>query len=178
MAGRRRAVRLFAYPGPHKTLCSMFIRHNVHIPWSIESCRPQLLGAPRHWLPEPITPLAGDRSFEMPVGPGAPAVISKRVELTVGEVAQTGDWLTIPVAWRATGPSELFPTFEGDLKLEPVDRAACRLEISGNYQPPLGTLGREIDAAVMHNVAEGTIRNFVEKVAARVSTLAAASPAV
>ncbi|MBO0686443.1 MAG: hypothetical protein J2P45_25120, partial [Candidatus Dormibacteraeota bacterium] len=152
----------------------MFYRHSVHIPWSIEGCRAQLLEEPQHWLPEPVAQLAGDRSFEMPVGPGAPAaLISKRVELDVGPVAQTGDWLTIPVSWRATGPSELFPTFDGELRLEPVDRAACRLEISGNYEPPLGPVGREIDAALMHNVAQGTIRNFVEKVAARVSNLAA-----
>ena len=37
------------------------------------------------------------------------------------------DWLSIPLAWRATGPSQLFPIVMGVLKLEPVDPGASRL---------------------------------------------------
>ena len=49
--------------------------------------------------------------------------------------------------------------------------------MGGSYQPPLGALGREIDEAIMHNVAGATIKDFVESVAARLSELASNGPA-
>jgi hypothetical protein len=151
----------------------MFLRHSVHINQSIESCRQQLREPPGSWLPGPVTPLSQEGHFEVPVGLGGPApLISKKVELTVGQAVASGDWLTIPVSWRATGPSHLFPVLDGELRLEPVDPAVSRLMLSGTYRPPFGTLGREIDAAVLHSVAEATVKSFAEGVAARVSELA------
>ena len=54
----------------------------------------------------------------------------------------------------------------------PIGPGVSRLTLSGTYGAPLGALGREIDTAVLHRVAEATIRNFAEGIAARVSKLA------
>jgi len=152
---------------------SMFLRHSVHIEQSADRCREQLLERPRRWLPGSVHLMSHEGPFEAPAGISGPTTsISERVGLTVGPVIVADDWLTIPLAWRATGPDQLFPILIGELKLEPVDPGASRLTLSGTYRPPFGSTGREIDAAVMHHVAEATIRNFAEGVAARVSELA------
>src|SRR5205809_5871267 len=107
---------------------SMFLRHSVHIEQSAERCREQLLERPQRWVPGSVDLIGEEGPFEVPVGIGGPATsISKRVGLTVGPAIVAGDWLTIPLAWRATGPSELFPILIGELRLEPVDPGVSRL---------------------------------------------------
>lgn len=155
------------------TLRAMFIRHDVHVDQSAYRCRRELLEPAERWLPASVTRVAGERRFLARVGfDAAAARISKQVELTIGPPTMEGDWLVIPLAWRATGPSQLFPVLDGKLAVQPGGPHSSRLSISGTYQPPLGALGREVDGAMLHNVAEATIKDFVEGVAARISELA------
>jgi hypothetical protein len=39
-----------------------------------------------------------------------------------------------------------------------------RLTLSGMYEPPLGKVGELVDAAVMHNVADATVRELTESI--------------
>jgi hypothetical protein len=48
-----------------------------------------------------------------------------------------------------------------------VDRDVTRLTVSGMYEPPLGRVGRQLDAAVMHKVAEATVQELAESIAKR-----------
>jgi hypothetical protein len=156
----------------------MFIRHDVHVDQSANSCRRELLEPPERWLPAAVTGVSGERRFLARVGFSAPASrISKQVELTIGAPEEQGDWLVVPLAWRATGPGQLFPVLDGKLTIQPLGPHSSKLSLSGTYEPPLGAVGREIDQAVLHGVAEATIRDFVESVAARLSELAASRPA-
>jgi len=156
----------------------MYIRHDVHVTQPAHSVRRELLGPPERWLPASVAEAIGERHYLARVGFSAPAArISKRVEVTLGQPVVTGQWLVIPIAWRATGPSQLFPVLDGKLTVEPLGTHSSKLWLGGSYQPPLGALGREMDGAVMHNVAEATIRDFVEGVAARLSELASNRPA-
>ncbi|HZD75078.1 MAG TPA: hypothetical protein VE776_14525, partial [Actinomycetota bacterium] len=41
-----------------------------------------------------------------------------------------------------------------------------QLAISGRYDPPLGTVGRTIDRIALHRIAEATIKDFLDRVAA------------
>ncbi len=156
----------------------MYIRHDVHVDHPAHNVRWELLGAPEQWLPASVSTSIGDRRFLARVGFSTAAPrISKQVELSVGDPAIAGDWLVIPVAWHATGPGQLFPTLEGKLTVQPLGPHSCTLWLGGTYQPPLGAPGREIDKAVLHNVAEATIQDFVDGVAARLSELPANRPA-
>ena len=156
----------------------MYIRHDVNVDQPLHSVRRELLEPPEWWLPPSVTePIAG-RQYLARLGFGSPAArISKQVEVTLGQPEVAGHWLVIPVAWRAPGPSQLFPVLDAKLTVEPLGTHSSKLWLGGSYQPPLGALGREIDAAVMHNVAEATIKEFVESVAARLSELASNRPA-
>jgi hypothetical protein len=149
---------------------SMFISHSVHIDRPAGELGRELRQWPPRWLPDTIGGPTGGRSFEARVGfDAAGARIGKKVELTVGEPSEEGDWVTIPLAWQATGPSGLFPVLDARLRVEPIGVGASRLSLAGNYQPPLGSLGREIDGTVLHGVAEATLRDFLEGVAGRLS---------
>lgn len=156
----------------------MFIRHDVHVDQSAYNCRRELLEPPERWLPASVTKVPGEHRFLARVGFSAAAArISKQVELSIGPPAEEGDWLVIPVGWRATGPTQLFPVLDGKIAIQPLGPHSSKLSLSGTYQPPLGALGREIDEAMLHNVADATIRDFIEGVAARLSELAANRPA-
>ncbi len=156
----------------------MYIRHDVPIDHPAHSVRRELLEPPERWLPPSMTSPIGDRRYLASVGfRVAVARISKQVELTVGEPEAPGDWLVVPVAWRATGPSQLFPVLDGKLTVQPQGPRSSLLWLGATYQPPLGAIGREMNDVAMHNVADATIKDFVESVAARLSELAASRPA-
>jgi hypothetical protein len=80
---------------------------------------------------------------------------------------KTSTWTVIPLTWKATFPEKLFPEMTGKIELSPSDPDVTRLTVSGMYQPPLGSLGRQLDQALMHNVAEATVKELAESIAAR-----------
>lgn len=70
------------------------------------------------------------------------------------------------VSWKpaADGP---YPDFEGTLTLRGSSEADTSiLEISGDYQPPLGVAGRAFDAALGSRIASATARDLLEDFAA------------
>ena len=156
----------------------MYIRYDVHIDQPAHSVRREMLEPPERWLPPSFAEPIGERHYLVRVGFSAPAIrISKKVDLTLGAPRVAGQWLEVPITWRATGPGELFPVLDGKPTVQPLGPHSSTLWFGGTYQPPLGALGRQIDEVVMHNVAEATIKDFVESAAARLSELAAKRPA-
>jgi len=138
----------------------MYIQHSVHIQRPIGECTEVLERGSRTWFPR----LRPDQKSE--VGLRVAGVsLRKRVTVELGEPEKQGDWTNLPISWKATFPERLFPVLTGHLELVPVDKDETRLTISGMYQPPLGRLGGVIDDAVMHNVAEATVRELAEEIA-------------
>jgi hypothetical protein len=156
----------------------MYIRHDVPVDQPAHDVRRELLESPERWLPASVASPLGDRRYLIRVGFSAGAArISKRVELTLGQPEHQGDWLVVPVAWRASGASQLFPVLDGKLTVQPLGPHSSVVWLGATYQPPLGALGHEIDDAALHNVASATIEDFVQGVATRLSELAAGHPA-
>lgn len=80
--------------------------------------------------------------------------------------------------WEATGPAGgLFPVLDGDSTLTPAGEDAARLALAGVYRPPLGRLGASLDRAVLHRVADATIRALLRAVADAVTSPAVAPAA-
>jgi hypothetical protein len=156
----------------------MYIRHDAPIDQPPHRVRQALLGPPERWLPPSVQSPLEERRYLARVGFSAGrAKISKQVELALGEPEEQGRWLVIPVAWRATGPGQLFPALDGRLTVQPLRRRSSTIWMGATYRPPLGALGRELDEALLHNAAEATVRDFVEGVATRLSELATRRPA-
>lgn len=47
--------------------------------------------------------------------------------------------------------------------------ATTQLGLSASYEPPLGLVGKIANRALLHRVAEITVKEFVEKIAARLT---------
>ena len=93
--------------------------------------------------------------------------VRKRVVVEIGEPVKTSTWAVVPLTWQATFPQKLFPVMTGKVELAPADKEVTRLTVSGMYEPPLGKLGEQLDEALMHNVAEATVKELAESIARR-----------
>jgi hypothetical protein len=102
-----------------------------------------------------------------PVGiPG----LSKLVRIQARDLASTEGSVGLAIRWEATGPGGgLFPVLDADIRLTRAGERATVLAMSGVYRPPLGALGQALDRAILHRVADVTIRDFVAQVAARIA---------
>lgn len=100
------------------------------------------------------------------VGP-TPAVARKvRLEIGLAEIHAGG--LVYPLRWTVSGAAILFPELEADLWLTKLGSQKTRLTLKGTYQPPLGPLGRLADRALLGRVAEATVADWMERLAAAV----------
>lgn len=100
------------------------------------------------------------------VGP-TPAVARRvRLEIRVGEIHTGG--LVFPVHWTVDGAAGLFPELEADLWLTKVGSQKTRMTLKGTYAPPLGPLGRLADRTLLGRVAEATVADWMERLAAAV----------
>jgi len=140
----------------------MYIQHSVHIDHPVKACSEALMEGPPKWFPR----LGGKNVAKVGVHvAGVP--LRKRVTVELGEPVKTSTWTVIPITWKATFPEKLFPVMTGRIELAPVDQEVTRLTVSGMYQPPFGKLGEQIDEALMHSVAEGTVKELAESIASR-----------
>lgn len=93
-------------------------------------------------------------------------LLAKAVHLAVGDPIEGSRHITIPVTWTATGTPGLFPRLDADLVLAPIGPNTCQVSLRGNYEPPLGAVGKALDRAVFHRIAEASVKGFVDRVSA------------
>lgn len=96
-------------------------------------------------------------------------VVAKTVNLQVGSaIRQNDEEVVVPLRWEATGVPGLFPTMEADLIFASVGPWITQITFRGSYKPPLEGLGEAIDKALLHRVAEATVKHFVDRVGAAI----------
>jgi len=138
----------------------MYVQHSVHIDRPVDECVQLLERGPRTWFPRLQADGKSDVGLRV-----AGVTIRKRVTVELGEPENRGEWTNVPVSWKATFPERLFPVLQGSLEVVPVEKQVTRLTVSGMYEPPLGRVGALIDDAVMHSVADATVRELTESIA-------------
>ena len=143
----------------------MFVKHVVHLDHPVKEVSEALMEGPQRWFPG--MKKKGVASVGLHVA-GLP--VRKRVAVEIGSPVKTSTWAVVPLTWTATGPEGLFPKMTGKIEVAPTSKDETRLTVSGMYEPPLGRLGGQLDEAVMHNIAEGTVRELAEQIAARLET--------
>lgn len=150
----------------------MFIRYFVDIPRPKAEVEAELLGAPSSWSAGPARDAeASGRRLLTDVGFGPPgARIDKQVELEFGEPIHAPAKTVLPMAWRPAGLEALFPRLDADIELGELGPERTQLSISARYTPPLGAVGRALDRALLHRVAEATVRDFLDRVALTLGT--------
>jgi hypothetical protein len=138
----------------------MHVQHSVHIQRPIKQVSEALLTSPSRWFPKSV----GIHLAGVPV--------RKRVNVEFGEPVRTSTWAVIPISWKPTFGRKLLPVMNGKVDVSPVSQEETRLTVSGMYEPPLGKLGEQLDEVLMHNVAEGTVKELAELIASRLEVSA------
>jgi len=104
------------------------------------------------------------------MGPrGERSPVAKKVLLTIGDAVESTDARRIPLTWEATGTPGLFPKMDAELVISRVGDDLTQVKIQGHYDPPLGSVGRLIDKAFLHRIAEASTKEFVDQIVAELS---------
>jgi hypothetical protein len=90
--------------------------------------------------------------------------VGKEVQIELGTALRIPSKTILPLTWTATGPARLFPSLDADLEIAPLGRNRTQLSISARYRPPFGPVGRVLDRALLHRVAEATLKDFLDRV--------------
>jgi hypothetical protein len=147
----------------------MFVRYFVDIPVPTDTAQRLLEGRPEAWLPELAERAdATGAAYLTEVGFGEGVRrVGRRVTVRVHPGQDVGEAWVLPIAWEAVGPGGLFPTLEADIEVAALGPARTHLSLSGRYRPPGGMMGRIADRALFHRVAEATVKDFLDRLAAR-----------
>jgi len=154
----------------------MFIRYYLDLAVPFEDVERALLDEPATWVPGiALDAEAGGQRLLAEVGFDVDASrrVDKEVEIEIGEPYVIPTKTMLPIAWRATAAERIFPQLEADIEIAALGAGRTQLSISARYRPPLGPVGRALDKAMLHRVAEATVKDFLDRVgegiAARVS---------
>jgi hypothetical protein len=142
----------------------MYVQHSVHIERPVSECALALERSPRTWFPR----LRSDHATEVGLRVAGISV-RKSVSIDLGAPEKKGEWVSVPVEWRATFPEKLFPVLVGKIELSPAGKRETRLTVSGMYEAPLGKMGALVDEAIMHSVAQATVKELTQAIATQLS---------
>jgi hypothetical protein len=88
----------------------------------------------------------------------------KSIEETIPD-PMSGPVTTLRVEWEAATMPGLFPLMKADISIYPLTSTETQLDFWGLYEPPLGPLGKALNAIVGHRIAEASVHRFVGDVA-------------
>ena len=143
----------------------MFARYFVELPMEPERVERALMHDPERWVPG-LAQEANHRGDALlaEVGFGEDVRLARQVAIEFGPPVRTASKTVLPLRWEATGATGLFPALEADLEVAPLGPHRTQLAMSARYVPPLGSLGKMIDRALMSRVAEATLKDFLDQV--------------
>lgn len=88
----------------------------------------------------------------------------KRIEEKAGK-SGASPVTRLVLEWEAAKMPRLFPLMKGELFIYPLTSTETQLDFSGVYKPPLGAVGKTMNAIVGHRIAEASVHRFVDDVA-------------
>jgi hypothetical protein len=145
---------------------ALFIEDFVDVPCPQDRVR-RRIGTDDAWLAELANSAsaAGDAMLTR-IGPSwAAGVLTRTVQIRLGVVHERGSTTVVPISWASAAHKGLFPVLTGDLEITPLGADCCRVGLSASYRTPFGQLGRSLDRAVLHHVAQSTVRSFLDTIA-------------
>jgi hypothetical protein len=155
----------------------MFVRYFLEIELPFDKVEGALLQSPRAWMPGVAADaeMRGERLLAE-VGFGGPGHrLGRKVEVEVGEVIRFPSKTVLPISWRAVAAEALFPSLEADIEVAALGATRTQLSVSARYRPPFGLVGRIVDRALLHRVAEATLKDFLDQVGQALQDIARAS---
>jgi hypothetical protein len=147
----------------------MFVQYYTHVPVSMSTVEARIEEVRAHFEDWAGVAYRDGEELHATVGPGAGGYAKKvRLEIGLAEIRRSG--VVYPIQWTAVGAKGLFPRLTADLILSHVGEEKTKLSLQGTYEPPLGMVGRAVDRTLLRNVAESTVQDWVDRVAAAVSS--------
>lgn len=125
----------------------------------------RLRSGPENWVPGFALDgerISGELAYEQ-----AGTRVRRRISLRLGPIQRFAYGLTIQIGWRGARHAQLYPELEGHLRLERRQPSGSSLRLDARYTPPAGKVGATVDRALMHRVAESSVREFLAGVAER-----------
>jgi hypothetical protein len=149
----------------------MFVRSFLELPFPSDQVEAALLSSPWDWIPGLIEDASRQGEVLLAeVGFDTPGRrIQKKVELEIAEPVRLGFSTLLPITWRASGLTALFPVMEADVEIAGLGASRTQLSLNGRYSPPLSVVGQAVDRVLLHRVAEATTKDFLERVARRLT---------
>lgn len=68
--------------------------------------------------------------------------------------------------WEAATMPRLFPFMKAEISIYPLTATETQLDFLGVYEPPLGVVGKAVNAVIGHLIAEASVHRFISDVAA------------
>jgi hypothetical protein len=145
----------------------IFVEDFTDVECTLAVARRRLTGDGSWFAPLASAAAQDGETLQMRIGPSwVGGRLTRDVRVTTGPPRDRVGALVVPLAWEPSKLQALFPVLNGDMELAPIGRGSCRLTLSASYAPPLGELGTHLDHAVLHHVAQSTVRSFLARVAA------------
>jgi len=151
----------------------MFVRYFVEIEMPFEHLEAALLDHPESWIPG-LARKAGEDGEQLLVEVGfepSGRRVEREVEISFGGPMRFPSQTVLPMSWKPTTGGRLLPALEADLEMAPLTPTRSHLSVSARYRPPLGGIGRALDRALLHRVAESTMKDFLDRVATELEQL-------
>jgi hypothetical protein len=143
-------------PSRHVPQRAITARHRFAGPWWVAAA---LLGMhPRELVAPQLEELhARLTSF---------TTVTRRADVHCGPLERAAAIVTLPLHWRDARDAGTFPEMHGHLRLIQIDDNTTEVEFSGQYRPPFGILGVIVDAVIGHRLAQRTVDEAVQRIAA------------
>jgi hypothetical protein len=93
------------------------------------------------------------------------AISVKKIEEKISESMGTPG-TRLELEWEAANLPSLFPFMRAELDIYPLTATETQLDFFGLYEPPLGAMGKALNAMLGHRIAEVAVHRFVNDVAA------------
>jgi hypothetical protein len=155
----------------------MFVRYFVEVPLPAGQIERTLLASPAEWL-SALAGAAHERGdgllADVGVGPLASG-LRRRVRIQLGEPVHFPSMTSLPLTWEPVELEGLLPRLEANLELGALGEDRTQLAISARYRPPLGAVGQTLDRVLLHRVAEATVKDFLDRVGAAITSQAEAA---
>lgn len=152
----------------------MFIRYFIELVLPAGRVEQMMCDSPASWIPG-LAHEANARGERLlaEVGLGDRVRLTRRVVVDLGEPMRFPSSIVIPLRWRPATAGGLLPALDADIEVAPLAPESTQLSMSARYVPPLGTLGSAVDRALLHRVAEATVKDFLDRVGETLTASAA-----
>jgi hypothetical protein len=156
-------------------MSGMLLRYFVVVARPIEEVETDLATGAQKWMPALAWKsngqgqrLLSELGFEV-----GKRRMARTIEVELGALRPMSGITLLPIRWKAASHAGLFPALDGQVEIAPIGKSITQVGIRASYEPPFGVLGKVADRALMHRIAEITVKDFLDRIAARLAKSAA-----